>query len=86
MVKLYLSVSSGSTHQPLPDPKVVIPKVFAAIAKNSRLLRTPSPFLAALETLGFGDETDPEWKDRVLQEIENLAMRKSSNSADWMPA
>ena len=52
--------------------------------KNNRLLRTPSPFLAALETLGYGPETDPDWLDKVLQEIENLAMRRASNSADWM--
>ena len=48
--------------------------MFATIAKNNRLLRTPSPFLAALETLSYGPETDPDWLDKVLQEIENLAM------------
>ena len=58
--------------------------MFATIAKNNRLLRTLSPFLAALETLGYGPETDPDWLDKVLQEIENLAMRRASNSADWM--
>lgn len=87
MVKLYLSASfdSAGADGPLPDPKAIIPKVFATIAKkNNRLLRTPSPFLAALETLGYGPETDPEWLDKVLQEIENLAMRRASNSADWM--
>jgi len=86
MVKLYLSASfdSAGADGPLLDPKAIIPKVFAAIVKNNRLLRTPSPFLAALESLGFGPETDPEWLDKVLQEIENLAMRRASNSADWM--
>lgn len=86
MVKLYLSASfdSAGADGPLPDPKAIIPKVFATIAKNNRLLRTPSPFLAALETLGYGPETDPDWLDKVLQEIENLAMRRASNSADWM--
>lgn len=86
MVKLYLSASfdSAGADGPLLDPKAIIPKVFAAIVKNNRLLRTPSPFLAALESLGFGPETDPEWLDKVLQEIGNLAMRRASNSADWM--
>ena len=86
MVKLYLSASfdSAGADGPLLDPKAIIPKVFATIAKNNRQLRTPSPFLAALETLGYGPETDPDWLDKVLQEIENLAMRRASNSADWM--
>ena len=63
---------------------VIMMSWFATIAKNNRLLRTPSPFLAALETLGYGPETDPDWLDKVLQEIENLATRRASNSADWM--
>ena len=37
MVKLYLSASfdSAGADGPLPDPKAIIPKVFAAIAKTT---------------------------------------------------
>ena len=35
MVKLYLSASfSAGADGPLPDPKAIIPKVFATIAKK----------------------------------------------------